>query len=108
MRVVLSLAAANRDETVYPNPDEFVLDRPSPAPHNSFGGGAHFCPGAPLARLEGRVSLEVFLGLVEDAQLTAGYHHEKVPVFWANGPEHLPITFRPISIRPVSINPDAS
>ena len=93
-RVVLSLAAANRDETAYPNPDEFVLDRPNPAPHTSFGGGAHFCPGAPLARLEGRVSLEVFLDLVADAALPADYHSEKVPVFWANGPEHLPVSLR--------------
>ena len=104
-RVVLSLAAANRDATVYPEPDQFVLDRERPAPHNAFGGGAHFCPGAPLARLEGRVSLEVFLDLVADAQLPAGYHHEKVPVFWANGPEHLPVTIRPVTIRPVTIRP---
>ena len=81
---------------MYPEPDEFVLDRESPAPHNSFGGGAHFCPGTPLARrLEGRVSMEVFLDLVADAALPAGYHREKVPIFWANGPEHLPVTLQP-------------
>ena len=93
-RVVLSLASANRDETVYAHPGDFVMDRENPAPHNSFGGGAHFCPGAPLARLEGRVAIEVFLDRVAVASLPADHHREKVPIFWANGPEHLPVTLR--------------
>jgi len=91
-RVVLSLAAANRDSTTYPDPDLFVLDRRAPAPHNAFGGGAHFCPGAPLARLEGRVAMQVFFDQVGDANLASDYERTKVPVFWANGPEHLPVT----------------
>jgi cytochrome P450 len=93
-RVVLSLASANRDASVYPEPDAFALEREQPAPHNSFGGGAHFCPGAPLARLEGRVAMEVFLDRVADAALPADYERKKVPVFWANGPEHLPVSLQ--------------
>ncbi len=94
-RIVLSIAAANRDPDAYDDPDEFRLDRVDPPPHNAFGGGAHFCPGAPLARLEARVALEVFLERVQHATLDAGYEHEKVPVFWANGPEHLHVRLTP-------------
>jgi cytochrome P450 len=91
-RVVLSIASANRDDAVYSNPDAFVIDRAGAAVHNSFGGGAHFCPGAPLARLEARVALEEFVDRVGDAALEPGYRRSKVPVFWANGPSCLPVT----------------
>jgi 2-hydroxy-5-methyl-1-naphthoate 7-hydroxylase len=92
--VVLSIAAANRDGEVYPEPDVFDLDRGRPAVHLAFGGGAHFCPGAPLARLEARVALGVLFDQVEALSLVEGHQHKKVQVFWANGPEHLPVTLR--------------
>ena len=50
------------------------------------------CPGASLARLEGRIALDVFLDRVERAQIEDGYGREPVPVFWANGPRRLPVT----------------
>jgi cytochrome P450 len=91
-RAVVSVIAANRDPEVYRDPDAFVIDRSDGAPHNSFGGGAHFCPGAPLARLEARIAIKVFLDLVREARLDPGYRREKVKVFWANGPTALPVT----------------
>jgi cytochrome P450 len=91
-RVVLSLASANRDASAYPEPDEFRLDRADAPPHVAFGGGPHVCPGASLARLEARSALDVFLDLVGEVHLASGYEREKVPVFWANGPESLPVT----------------
>jgi cytochrome P450 len=91
-RVVLSLASANRDASTYPEPDEFRLDRADAPPHVAFGGGPHVCPGASLARLEARCALDVFLDLVGEVHLATGYEREKVPVFWANGPESLPVT----------------
>lgn len=49
-RVGLNWASANRDETVFADPDTVRLDR-HPNPHVAFGTGAHFCLGAPHARL---------------------------------------------------------
>jgi cytochrome P450 len=59
-KVLIGLASANRDAAAFDRPDEFVLDRPGAPSHLTFGapGGRHFCIGAPLARLEGRVVVE--------------------------------------------------
>lgn len=83
--IAFGLASANRDESVYPDPNVFRLDRPQPKAHAAFGGGPHVCPGASLARLEGRILLEVLVDRVEKVQLSSGNACEKVPVFWANG-----------------------
>ncbi len=55
--VMAWLSAANFDETHFPHADQFDIRR-SPNPHLTFGHGIHFCLGAPLARLEGRIALE--------------------------------------------------
>ena len=56
-KVLLVTAAAGRDERAYPDPDRFDIHRAG-TPHVSFGYGIHFCLGAALARLEGRIALE--------------------------------------------------
>jgi hypothetical protein len=58
-RVVLLVGAGNRDERVFPEPDRYDLLRDTSA-SLSFGQGVHFCLGASLARLEGRIALEEF------------------------------------------------
>jgi cytochrome P450 len=58
--VALSFAAANRDESAFEHPDACIIDR-SPNQHLSFGHGFHKCVGAPLARLEMRVTIEELL-----------------------------------------------
>jgi hypothetical protein len=68
-RVLVLLGSANRDADRFEEPDRLIPDR-SPNPHLSFGGGIHFCLGAPLARLEARIAfaklVQLPLELVSD------------------------------------------
>ncbi|HEX4864226.1 MAG TPA: cytochrome P450 [Acidimicrobiales bacterium] len=63
--VLLLVGAANRDPDVFPNPDVFYPDRDT-SRLISFGSGRHFCLGAPLARLEGRIALETLARKIGD------------------------------------------
>jgi cytochrome P450 len=67
-RVASMLASSNRDPAHFDRADELVLDRTS-APHVSFGGGIHFCLGAPLARIEARTAIPELLRRVPNLAL---------------------------------------
>jgi cytochrome P450 len=66
--VLALLAAAGRDPAVHPDADTFRLDRDGEPEHLAFSGGAHYCLGAPLARLEGEVALRVLAQRLPDLQ----------------------------------------
>ena len=55
------LASANRDETVFEDPDTFDIDRPRLRRHLGFATGDHHCLGSNLAKLEGRIAIEHLL-----------------------------------------------
>jgi hypothetical protein len=67
--VLASLAAANRDPARYPEPDRFDIRRAN-VRHHSFGGGAHYCLGAPLARLEAQIAIPALLQRFPRLRLT--------------------------------------
>ncbi|MGB6209866.1 cytochrome P450 [Mycobacterium sp.] len=91
-RVLLLFAAANRDPRHYDNPDTFDLDR-NPTDHLAFGGGVHFCLGAPLTRLEGARVFSQLLPRVETIRLAGDYRYLDNPTM--RGLEHLPLELVP-------------
>ena len=72
--VMLLNGAANRDPRRFDCPADLRLDRPNVQAHLAFGRGVHSCPGGPLARAEGRVSLERILDRMRDIRLSEEHH----------------------------------
>lgn len=68
-KIASLLGAANRDGNVFDNPDSMDITR-TPNPHISFGGGIHFCIGAPLARLEMSIALPALIKRFPNLQLS--------------------------------------
>jgi cytochrome P450 len=64
------LASANRDETIFGNPDSFEIERDS-RKHLAFGRGIHVCLGAPLARVEGEEIVKAILEKFKKIEITA-------------------------------------
>ena len=94
--------AANRDPLHFPDPSELHLDRDNGRQHVGFGFGIHSCAGAPLARAEGRVSLERILTRMSDIRIAESEHgpagnrrFEYTPIFMLRGLERLHLEFTP-------------
>jgi len=91
--IALVYASANRDEDVFENADEFILNRPNIDKHLAFGVGPHRCAGMPLARMMLRVTLEE---LLKRAQIT-GLAGEVVMTRWPEwGALSAPVALVPI------------
>ena len=67
--LMVSIGSANRDATVFAEPDRFDPRRPNLPRHLAFGTGPHICPGSTLARLELRIALDVWCDGVERFRL---------------------------------------
>lgn len=85
--MLTSFPAANRDPRVYDRPNEFDITREA-KPHISFGGGAHICIGAPLARLEAQVVFHMLFARFPNLRLVDGKATWK-PTLFFHGLEHL-------------------
>jgi cytochrome P450 len=73
------IAGADRDPEVFVDPDEFDIHRVNARDHLSFGKGTHMCIGAPLARLETRVALEVVAERLPGVRLAEGQTERWLP-----------------------------
>ncbi len=92
-KVVFFHTSANRDETVFEDPDRFDVAR-KPNPHMAFGGGGpHFCLGANLARMEIVVMFEHLLDRLPDVHVNGEV--ERLQSNFINGVKHLPVAFSP-------------
>jgi cytochrome P450 len=82
------LYAANHDPEVHPDPKRFDIERPDKR-HNSFGGGAHFCIGAPLARAEAQIALSMLFEQFPKLRLRTDRPLERRTMLNFNGLEAL-------------------
>ena len=90
----VSMGSANRDETKYDDPDRFDIHRIGP-PHLAFGGGAHYCLGAHLGRLETTVAVNAMLDRLADMRLEPGDKDPHVHGQAFRSPTTLPVRFAP-------------
>lgn len=90
-RLGLLYGSANYDETVFRDPNRFDIGR-SPNPHVGFGGGgAHFCPGSHLAKLE----IDVMLNAIADhlPDIAPAGPARRLRSGWLNGIKELPVAY---------------
>ncbi|OBJ21516.1 cytochrome [Mycobacterium sp. 1165196.3] len=102
--VMLLPGASNRDARKFEQPDEFRIDRPNVREHVAFGRGNHSCPGAPLARAEGRISLNRILDRMGDIAIAEAEHgppdarrYTYDPTWQMRGLSELHLEFTPMS-----------
>lgn len=95
--VIPSLLAANRDPAQFPDPDRFDPSRDNA--HVAFGYGIHFCLGAPLARLEARIALEILLERYAELRIDDSEQTEYFLAQGILGPERLPVEVRAAAPR---------
>jgi cholest-4-en-3-one 26-monooxygenase len=96
-KVVVFYASANRDESVFADPQVFDIGR-DPNPHVGFGGGGpHFCLGRHLAALELRVLLQTLAERMPDIELDGEV--SRLRSNFLNGIKHMPVRFSPSAPR---------
>ncbi|MFB5551537.1 cytochrome P450 [Bacillus cereus] len=91
--VVIALASANRDETVFENPEVFDITRENNR-HIAFGHGSHFCLGAPLARLEAKIAITNLFNRMPELKIKGNREEIKWKGnYLMRSLEELPLTF---------------
>ncbi len=92
-RIVIVFASANRDTELYEDPDTFCPERDNLRDHLAFGKGIHFCLGAALSRLEGKVALEELSRRIESFSLPESNEYTYFPSFLLRGLTRLDVDF---------------
>lgn len=92
--IVAWVAAANLDETQFPNASNFDIHRPGNDKHMTFGKGPHFCLGAPLARLEATIALTTFIQQHKEIKLSPSFQLENCLLENEQTLKHLPILLK--------------
>ncbi|NJO81469.1 MAG: cytochrome P450 [Blastochloris sp.] len=90
--LLLIYGSANRDDVVFPEAEQFQIQRPMNQ-HLAFGHGVHFCVGAALARLEGRIAFEVLCQRLPHVQLVPGQALQHIPTLLFRGYQQLHVTW---------------
>lgn len=90
-RIFLCLGAANHEAAWFPAPSDFDMRRHNAARHISFGHGIHFCLGARLARLEGRIAIDALADRIPGLRLSAGQELRYAPNVTFRGPRELQV-----------------
>ena len=90
--IALAYASANRDETVFENPDEFIINRPNIGDHIAFGKGPHRCVGMPVARVELTHALAAFVEKIKAVEIIGEVRMSNMPEV---GPVSMPIRITP-------------
>jgi len=91
--LMIMLAAANREDERYADPDRFDIAREAPKPHVSWGNGPHLCLGMHLARLEMRVALEVLFDRLPNLRLDPAGNDPHIHGGTFRSPTCLPVLF---------------
>jgi cytochrome P450 len=92
-RIIIVFASANRDEALYDNPDDFIPMRDHLRDNLAFGKGIHFCLGANLSRLEGKVAAEELSKRIDTITLSESNKYQYFPSFMLRGLTDLDIEF---------------
>ncbi|HZC05007.1 MAG TPA: cytochrome P450 [Ktedonobacterales bacterium] len=92
--VIAWIGSANRDETQFADADRFDISR-APNRHLAFGYGIHFCLGAPLARLEGRIALEALAQRAQAIRVAPDARLDWLESTIVYGAKHLQVTITP-------------
>ena len=92
-RIIIVFASANRDEALYDNPDDFIPMRDHLRENLAFGKGIHFCLGANLSRLEGKVAAEELSKRIDTITLSESNKYQYFPSFMLRGLTDLDIEF---------------
>jgi cytochrome P450 len=91
-RVVMWYVSGNRDEEVIDHPDDFIIDRPRPRTHLSFGFGIHRCVGMRLAELQLKIVWEEMLKRFDTIEVVG--EPKRVYSSFVRGYESLPVRIR--------------